>query len=57
LGLAQALGLRSLAEGVENERQMQWLSSHGCEVVQGYHLSRPLETVDFEDLLVRTEGG
>ncbi|WP_341744471.1 EAL domain-containing protein [Azonexus hydrophilus] len=57
LGLAQALGLRSVAEGVENERQMQWLSSHGCEVVQGYHLSRPLETVDFEDLLARVEGG
>lgn len=53
LGLAKALELRSVAEGVENERQMQWLIQHGCQVVQGYHLSRPLEVVDFEDLLAR----
>lgn len=57
LSLAKALGLRAVAEGVETERQLQWLAQHGCEVVQGYHLSRPLEAVDFEDLLVRVERG
>ncbi len=53
LSLASALSLRSVAEGVETERQLQWLEMHGCEVVQGYLLSRPLEAVDFEDLLAR----
>jgi two-component system CheB/CheR fusion protein len=51
--LAQALNLKSVAEGVETERQMDWLSNHGCDIIQGYHLSRPLEAEAFEDLLAK----
>jgi two-component system CheB/CheR fusion protein len=57
LGLAQALGLRTVAEGVETAEQLKWLERHGCDGVQGYYLSRPLEVVDFEDLLVRLARG
>lgn len=57
LGLAQALQLQTVAEGVETALQMEWLAEHGCDVVQGYYLSRPLEARDFEDLLVRMTDG
>lgn len=57
LSLAKALGLRAVAEGVESVRQLDWLVEHGCEAVQGYHLSRPLEAVDYEDMLARSVRG
>lgn len=42
LGLGHALGLRVVAEGVENETQMQALSALGCDSAQGFLISRPL---------------
>lgn len=51
LRLAQALGLRSVAEGVESEAQLALLREHGCELAQGYLFSRPLEAEDFTRLL------
>lgn len=53
LSLARALGLSTVAEGIETERQMEWLIQQGCDVGQGYFLRRPLEGVDFEDLIAR----
>ncbi|WP_085440123.1 putative bifunctional diguanylate cyclase/phosphodiesterase [Magnetofaba australis] len=53
LSLTTALGLRSVAEGVENHKQLDWLRQHGCETVQGYLLQRPLESDHFEDLLAK----
>ena len=57
LSLAQALNLKSVAEGVESELQMKWLRKHGCNEVQGYYLSRPLEADVFEDLLAKNIHG
>ena len=42
LQLAQALGLRLVAEGVEDQATLDALADLGCDVVQGYHVSRPL---------------
>jgi predicted signal transduction protein with EAL and GGDEF domain len=41
LGLAEALGLESIAEGVEDETALRLLSDWGCDYVQGYALHRP----------------
>lgn len=41
LDLASALGLRAVAEGIENERQLDYLVRHGCPLGQGYLLTRP----------------
>jgi EAL domain-containing protein (putative c-di-GMP-specific phosphodiesterase class I) len=35
-----------VAEGVEEEETLQQLAELGCELVQGYHLSRPLSAAD-----------
>jgi EAL domain-containing protein (putative c-di-GMP-specific phosphodiesterase class I) len=40
--LSHALGLTVVAEGVETPAELRWLASHGCDVVQGYGISRPL---------------
>jgi diguanylate cyclase len=39
--LAHALGLRLVAEGVEDQATLEMLRDLGCDVVQGYHLCRP----------------
>jgi diguanylate cyclase (GGDEF)-like protein/PAS domain S-box-containing protein len=40
--MAAALGLQTLAEGVETEGQLDFLRSHGCQAVQGFLFSRAL---------------
>jgi EAL domain-containing protein (putative c-di-GMP-specific phosphodiesterase class I) len=42
MSLARHLKLATVAEGVENERQLQFLSEQGCSLVQGFHTGRPL---------------
>jgi len=42
VGLGHALGLRVVAEGIENEGTWDMLAGMGCDVAQGYYLSRPL---------------
>lgn len=40
--LAHKLGMRVIAEGVEEVEQLMLLTHFGCDAVQGYHFSRPL---------------
>jgi EAL domain-containing protein (putative c-di-GMP-specific phosphodiesterase class I) len=42
LSLASHLNLTTVAEGVENEEQLQFLAAHGCGMIQGYLTGRPL---------------
>ena len=42
LSLASHLNLTTVAEGVENEEQLQFLAAHGCGLIQGYLTGRPL---------------
>ncbi len=48
LQLAHALGLVFVAEGAENQATVDALAALGCDVVQGYHLSRPLPPEQLE---------
>ncbi len=41
IDLAHALGLRLVAEGVEDQASLDLLRLLGCDIAQGYHLSRP----------------
>lgn len=50
--LAQSLQLLVIAEGVETEEQLSYLTRHRCDQVQGYFFSRPVPTSAFEELLV-----
>lgn len=46
ISLAHALGLELIAEGVETEAQLNYLSSKGCDLVQGYFFSRPVPAAE-----------
>ena len=49
--LAQSLRLDIVAEGVETLEQLDALRASGCEIVQGYYLSRPMPAPDMTRLL------
>jgi diguanylate cyclase (GGDEF)-like protein len=42
LDMAHVMGSRVVAEGIENERQMELLRGIGVDYLQGFHISRPL---------------
>ena len=44
--LGHNLGLRVVAEGVEDEPTLQELAALGCDIAQGYHLARPMPAAD-----------
>lgn len=47
IAMAQSLSLRLVAEGVETPAQLEHLKALGCDVIQGYLISRPLSADDF----------
>ncbi|OQY16149.1 MAG: hypothetical protein B6I36_10865, partial [Desulfobacteraceae bacterium 4572_35.1] len=49
--MGQGLGLKLLAEGVENQEQLDYLQTIGCDSYQGYHCSKPLPAAEFMALL------
>jgi len=51
ISLADSLGLRTIAEGVETEGQLAFLREQGCHEVQGYYFSRPLPLEEFAAFL------
>ena len=46
IGLAQALKLEVVAEGIENATQFETLREMGCDVAQGYAIGRPMSVQD-----------
>ena len=51
--MAHGLGMITIAEGVETQAEMDFLQSCGCDEMQGYLFSRPLDEVDFEAFVCR----
>jgi diguanylate cyclase (GGDEF)-like protein len=56
ISLAQNLRLRVIAEGIENEDQMDFLRQEGCHELQGYFMAKPLTPSEATDLLKRERG-
>jgi len=54
--MAHGLGMRVLAEGVEDAEQFELLASFGCDEVQGYWLGRPMPAATLAALLSRSSG-
>lgn len=59
ISMAHKLGHTVIAEGVEHERQLQYLRENNCDRVQGYLISKPLDAQDallfLEDYLFNRE--
>ncbi len=53
IDLANAMGIATVAEGVETRSQVAGLKMIGCEVAQGFYFSPPLRADEFDQLLTR----
>lgn len=51
ISLGKAMGMRLVAEGVENLQQIEYLRLQGCECFQGYYFSKPLNAKDSTQFL------
>jgi len=49
--MAHYLGLKVVAEGVENIASLRLLQAMGCDAVQGYYIARPMSAADLETWL------
>ena len=57
IGLAECMGIRTVAEGVETEEQAFNLKQIGCDMAQGYYYAKPMPLKRFEEYLVSHSSG
>ena len=57
IDLAHNLGKQVCAEGVEDKRTMTLLREMGCDLAQGYYISRPINAPDLMQWLLDTGWG
>nr|WP_313370914.1 EAL domain-containing protein [Achromobacter animicus] len=53
VALARSLGMKTVAEGVEQQHQADELKDVGCDSIQGYLVSRPLDSDAFAEFMRR----
>jgi len=51
INMGKSLNLEVVAEGVETQQQLDFLVDKGCSQFQGYWVSKPLTSIDFQKLL------
>lgn len=49
VAMAKALGLKTVAEGVETQEQKDWLIREGCDYLQGYLICKPVSNKELEN--------
>lgn len=54
IAMAKELGVNVLAEGVETEEQLEFLRKKGCNYIQGYYFSKPVDVNGFTQLLLKS---
>lgn len=57
LAMAESLGYRTVAEGVETREHFAFLQLHCCDYIQGYYFSRPLPEDEFVARLQQEQAG
>jgi EAL domain-containing protein (putative c-di-GMP-specific phosphodiesterase class I)/FixJ family two-component response regulator len=55
LSLAQQLDMKSVAEGVEDQADWDFISSSGCDLAQGYFIAKPMPADELHDWIIRWE--
>ena len=53
--IANFLKLKTVAEGVENDEQLNALKQMGCDIVQGYYFSKPLPVDEFTEKYIKAK--
>lgn len=49
LFIAKHIGVKTVAEGAETKEQVEFLNMLGCDIIQGYYYSKPINKKDFEE--------
>lgn len=47
--LAKQLNMRTVAEGVEDRKQVEFLAEHDCDMIQGYYYAKPMPPEEYEE--------
>ena len=47
IAMAHELGLKIVAEGIEDQQTMDLLMQYGCDIGQGWHISKPVSSEIF----------
>jgi len=55
LAMSSRVGFRVVAEGVETQEQLEFLTTRECDLYQGYLYSRPVPVEEFEMLLQKNK--
>ncbi len=53
IGLSNSLGLKTVAEGIEDQETLSKLIDMGCQFGQGYYFSKPIDMKSMQQLLTR----
>ena len=53
--MCHRMGLETVAEGVENQQQLEFLKKQNCDYIQGYYYSKPLSEQEFLEYLNQIE--
>lgn len=51
IAMAKTLGLEAVAEGIEDQEQLDFLIDAGCDAFQGYHLARPMGAAELSSAM------
>ena len=57
LSMGHNLGLKVVAEGIEDAETLERLKSMGCDMAQGYHIAKPMSATAFKEWLERNAKG
>lgn len=57
IAMAHALGITVVAEGIEQQAQFDLLCQRGCDLAQGYWLSRPVTATTIVQMIEKGDGG
>jgi EAL domain-containing protein (putative c-di-GMP-specific phosphodiesterase class I)/CHASE2 domain-containing sensor protein len=56
IALAHELGMKTVAEGIEDEACLKLLGEMGCDTAQGYYIGKPMSAADFAAFLADRSG-
>lgn len=49
--IAEVIGMKTVAEGVETKDQYEFLLKHNCDIIQGYYFAKPMPAKEYEKFL------
>ncbi len=55
--LAKCLDMRTVAEGIEEKEQVDFLAQQGCDMIQGYYFAKPMPKNEYAEKMTRGDQG